>query len=412
MRNFIIRKMMREKYTLRAVISAVGIEENKIHAFNRRNEQYFSFRVQEDGCLGVHFQIGEMGDEEGYARARKNLVLKRPYPFTLETGRRSRDLTERVLTDRELMEIAGEALDHVHSLHPDFTLNGGFVQSIVYSGQETDRGLEYSNRDCTTEFRFSFRHRDSRDLTDGGFSIGQRDFDARKLYAMADNYLAGFGAERDLPDEIIVQMQYYDLLGLLAGSLNAESMCLGTSLLSGRIGEKVFADHFSLAHDVSEQECWNTPFFDGEGVVQKGDRLPYIENGVVLRGYADKRIAARYGVEHTGSAWRTHSDIPNNGNVNLRIQRSDRTIRELLNGRLSVVPVRYSGGGFNEKGEWVMPVQLAYLCDGEHFWGRLPEFTLVSSMFDMFGNDFIGVGSDNPVFNDKSILVRMRTGRI
>ena len=79
-------------------------------------------------------------------------------------------------------------------------------------------------------------------------------------------------------------MQYYDLLGLLAGSLNAESMCLGTSLLSGRIGEKVFADHFSLAHDVSEQECWNTPFFDGEGVVQKGDRLPYIENGVVLRG--------------------------------------------------------------------------------------------------------------------------------
>ena len=98
--------------------------------------------------------------------------------------------------------------------------------------------------------------------------------------------------------------------------------------------------------------------------------------------------------------------------MNLRIQRSDRTIRELLNGRLSVVPVRYSGGGFNEKGEWVMPVQLAYLCDGEHFWGRLPEFTLVSSMFDMFGNDFIGVGSDNPVFNDKSILVRMRTGRI
>ena len=287
-----------------------------------------------------------------------------------------------------------------------------FAQAIIYSGQENDRGLDYSNRDCTAYFGFSFKHRDSRELSDGRFSIGQRDFDPQKFYAMADNYLGSFEIKRELPDEIIVQMPYYDLLDLLAGSLNAENMCLGTSLLSGRIGEKVFADDFSLAHDVSDEECWNTPFFDGEGVTQEGDRLPYIENGVVLRGYADKRTAAKYGVEHTGSAYRTHSDIPGNGNVNLRIQRSSKTIRELLGGRLSVVPVRYSGGGFNEKGDWVMPVQLAYLCDGESFLGRLPEFVLVSNMFDMFGKDFIGVGSDNPVFNDKSILARMDLGKI
>lgn len=402
---------MREKYTLHTIISDVGIEENRIDSFHKRNELHYSFRVQEGGYLGVHFQAGEMGDNEGYARARQNLALKRPYPFTLETGRRSRDKTERVLTDRQLMDIAGEALEHVHSRHPDFTLNGSFSQCMIYSGQENDRGLDYSNRDCNTDFSFSFKHRDSRELRDGWFSIGQRDFDLQKLYAMADNYLTAFTMEEELPDEIIVQVQYYDLLSQLAWSLNAENMCLGTSLLSGRIGEKVFADHFNLAHDVSDEECWNTPFFDGEGVTQEGDRLPYIENGVVLRGYADKRIAAKYGVEHTGSAFRTHSDIPNNGNVSLRIQRSDKTIRELLGGRLSVVPVRYSGGGFNEKGEWVMPVQMAYLCDGERFLGRLPEFTLVSSMFDMFGKDFIGVGSDNPVFNDKSILVRMDLGR-
>lgn len=58
-----------------------------------------------------------------------------------------------------------------------------------------------------------------------------------------------------------------------------------------------------------------------------------------------------------------------------------------------------------------MPVQLGYLCDGERLLGRLPEFTLVSNLFDMFGEDFIGVGCDNPVFHDKSILVRMRLGK-
>lgn len=49
---------------------------------------------------------------------------------------------------------------------------------------------------------------------------------------------------------------------------------------------------------------------------------------------------------------------------------------------------------------------------GRAFLGRLPEFVLVSNMFDMFGKDFIGVGSDNPVFNDKSILARMDLGKI
>lgn len=402
---------MREKYTFRAITSSVGIRENRIDSFDKQNQLFSSFRVQEDGYLGIHFQVGEMEEEEGYTKARRNLALKRPYPYTLETGRRSRDKTERVLTDRQMMDITGEALEYVRSRYPEFTLNGGFVQGILYSGQENDRGLDYSNRDCTADFSISFKHRDSRELSDGGFYIGQRDFDPKKLYAMADNYLSGYGVRRELPEEIIVQMQYYSLLGQLAGSLNAESMCLGTSLLSGRIGEKVFADGFSLVHDVSDEECWNAPFFDGEGVTQEGDRLAYIENGVILRGYADKRIAAKYGVEHTGSAWRVFGDIPNNGNVDFRIQRSARTIRELLDGRLSVVPVRYSGGGFNEKGDWVMPVQMAYLCDGERFLGRLPEFTLVSNMFDMFGKDFIGVGSDNPVFNDKSILVRMDLGR-
>lgn len=401
---------MREKYTLRVNLSDVAIEENRIKAFGRRNECFYSFRVQSDGYLGVHFQRGEMDDEEGYARARRNLALKRPYPYMLETGTRHRDMTERVLTDQQMMEIAGETLDYVHSRYPDFTLNGGFSQSIIYSGQENDNGLDYSNRDCNSDFHFSFKHKDSRELCDGGFSIGQRDFDIQKLYAMADNYLTAYETLLELPEEIIIQTQYYGLLNYLETNLNAENMCRGTSLLSGRIGEKVFADHFSLAHDVSDAECWNTPFFDGEGVVQEGDRLPYIENGVVLRGYADKRIAEKYGVEHTGSAQRTSSDIPENGNVSLRIKRSLGTIRELLDGRLSIVPIRTSGSRYNERGDLIMPVQMAYLCDGEKLLGRLPEFTLVSNMFDMFGKDFIGVGSDQPVFNDKSILIKMRLG--
>lgn len=401
---------MREKYTYVATTSTVKIEENKIVSFDKNNSTAYSFRVGRDGFLGVHYQQGEMSDEEGYARAEQNLEWKRPYSFEPETGVRSRDKTEKVLSDKELLDMAREALEHIHAKYPDFRLDGDFKQMNKETGQENDRGLKFLNKDCTTNVDISFKHKDSKDISDGWFGFGLRSFELEKLYAMADNYLSNYEKIVEFPEEIIIQMQYYSLLGKLIEDLDAEKICLGTSLLSGKIGEKVFADGFTFCHDVTDKECWHNAFFDGEGVTLPGDKISFIENGVLLRGYSDKKIAAKYGVEHTGSAWRSFADIPSNGNINARIARSDKTVKELLAGRLSIVPVRYSGGGFNEKGEYVMPVQMAYLCDGEKFLGRLPEFTLVSNMFDMFGNDFIGVGSDNPVFNDKQILVKMRLG--
>jgi len=63
-----------------------------------------------------------------------------------------------------------------------------------------------------------------------------------------------------------------------------------------------------------------------------------------------------------------------------------------------------SGGGFADNGDYTMPVHTSLLFDGEKVLGKLPPFTMVSSMFDMFGKDFIGVGSDKPIYNDKQIL--------
>ena len=83
-----------------------------------------------------------------------------------------------------------------------------------------------------------------------------------------------------------------------------------------------------------------------------------------------------------------------------------------MNGRLAVIPIIADGGGFKEKGEYTMPIQVSYLTDGEKILGRLPEFTIKSNMFDMFGKDFIGVGSDKPIYNDKQILFRVGKGNI
>ena len=67
--------------------------------------------------------------------------------------------------------------------------------------------------------------------------------------------------------------------------------------------------------------------------VFENDKLLLVENGVPKTGFADKKTAKQYGIPHTGPAYHNFTDVPGPGGLNLRIKRSDKTIKELLNGR-------------------------------------------------------------------------------
>ena len=398
---------MKEKFQQHIIYSNVEFEENKIKSFHKSNNTHTSFRVYKNGEAGIHRQVGEIEDAVGFAKAEENLFLHRPYPYTLESGKRSRNKIERDYTDKELLDLAKEALAHISEKYPQFTLSGSFSMQNSHVSQTNEAGMDYENRDCHMQASFRYKHNDSTNLWDGSFSISERNFSMEKLYAMADNYLGAFEKKAEFPEEAILQTQYYDFVGTVSAHLNAELLSLNTSLLAGKIGQQVFSEDFTLVDDVSDEYCWHTPFWDGEGCVKENDKRVFIEKGVPLLGYADKRIAEKYNVPHTGSAYHSYSDVPTSGNTSMQIKRSTKTTKELLNGRLTIVLDNYSGGGFNEKGDYVMPVHHAFLCDGEKFLGSLPPFTLSSNMFDMFGKDFIGVGSDQPVFNDKCVLFKV-----
>jgi len=404
---------MREKYVCEWLSSQIEYEESKLISFQRSSTISTSFRVHRDGFVGIHYQEGEFSDEKGFALAEENLKERpRPYPFEPETGKRSRDKTERQVTDKELMEIAKECMDYICEKYSRFIYSACFEQSKRTDICTNEKGMEYSNTDCAVNVSISFKHVNSKDIMDGSFSFSLRDFDMEVFTTMADNYLANYETEVELPEEIIIDTQYYDFLGVLSSNLNGENIVLKTSLLSDKVGEKVFSEDFTLLHDVSDEECWFNRFWDGDGCVTENDKRVFVDKGVVLSGYADKKNAKKYGITHTGNAYCDFSDIPGAGGTNFRIERSKKTVKELLNGRYCVIPVMYSGGGFADNGDYTMPIHCAMLSDGEKILGKLPPFTMVTSMYDMFGKDFIGVGADKPIFNDKQILFRVRKGNI
>ena len=72
--------------------------------------------------------------------------------------------------------------------------------------------------------------------------------------------------------------------------------------------------------------------------------------------------------------------------------------------------VMFAGGGdFTPDGKYASPVQLAYLTDGEKLIGRVPEFTIKSSIYDIFGKNFIGMSCDRLYTNnnDRMLVTRM-----
>lgn len=404
--------MLKEKMISYTKYSEAAFQESQIISFNKYDKQSNSFRVYKDGFAGIYFQFGKVDDKEGFKKAEDNLELKRPYPFDLESGKRSRDKTEVILSDQEILKTAKKVLSYLKKNYPDFVYEGSVFAVQTKNTMQNDKGLDYSFTDGYNSISLTFKHKESKELCDGFLRFNQRTLKVRSFYKMADAYLANYLKEVPMPKECIIMKTYYDFTGKLAESIDAEKLKLGTSLLSGKIGQKLFADDFTLMHDVTEKNCWMNPFWDGEGVVNKGDKVTFIKNGKLLRGYADKKTAKKYRVKATGSANTNFSDIPSNGYCTMTIKIGKKSAKELLNGKLAIIPMLYSGGGFKEHGEYKMPVHVAFLTDGEQILGRVPPFTMSTTMFDMFGKDFIGIAKTNKLFNDKCILVKMKAEKL
>lgn len=68
---------------------------------------------------------------------------------------------------------------------------------------------------------------------------------------------------KDMSEDCIIISQYYGLARKLKECLDAEAIKLGTSLLSDKIGKKVFSEDFTVLHNTCDKDRWMTTFWDG-----------------------------------------------------------------------------------------------------------------------------------------------------
>jgi len=291
-------------------------------------------------------------------------------------------------------------LDTLRTKHPDFMYNHKIELIESEMSLSNDAGTNLKQKDRFSAFSLAIKNRESLSMFDGfgGMVSRKMDFDGlyKELSWICDAYKekADFSEENEKIPVIILGMGGpHEFLFKFLTDLEGNEFGSGASLFSGKTGEKLFSDEFSLLINRDAKNTYNN-FFDGEGTVLPDDKFALIENGVLKSPYTTKRIAKKYGYSLSGSASFGYDSTPSSTSEALAVARSDKTIKELLGGRKAIYSVMAAGGDFTPQGEYASPIQAAYLYDGENFLGRLPQLSMSSNVIYMFGKDFIGASND------------------
>ncbi|MDD3146760.1 MAG: metallopeptidase TldD-related protein [Candidatus Riflebacteria bacterium] len=401
---------MREKLTQTVKQTSLSIVQNEIQAVRRKNISKTGCRVIKDGKIGVAGGLGEVNSEELYARAAQSLDYGIEYDVDISENLQHRtQLDSLKISDSDLCNRISTLLKEIKARHPAFALSNKVNLSHVSLQLENERQLRLEHLDSYLSLSFLIKKQGSTGIMDTFFGLVDRQLDESRVVAAISEIIEAYDNIQPLPCENLPVIIGQSLLTrLFQRDLNGKMLGNKASLFQNQLGKKVFSENFSLQIAGDPVETFG-PAFDMEGTITAENLSWLIQNGVITRPYTDKKTARRYGFENTGCADGNYDSVPSLGGANLEIKHSGRTLSELLNGRPGLMVQMASGGDFTPDGQFASPVQVAFLTDGRKLLGRVPEFTIKGSIFDFFGNDFIGLTSDKIYINgnDRMLVTRM-----
>lgn len=175
------------------------------------------------------------------------------------------------------------------------------------------------------------------------------------------------------------------LLRSFSRMVSGPRLAKGTSLLCGKLGQKVFSSSVCVIDDPFKKRGLRSMPFDAEGL--SGERRVFVEGGVLQHYFLDLRSAARLGEISTGHAVRGLASPPTPAPSNLWIEKGSQSradligdmgegflVTELMGASISLTTGDYSRGA---SGFWIENGEIAY---------PVTEMTIAGNLGDMFMN--------------------------
>ena len=387
--------MIQETYTLIDDQVSVKISGSAAESLRTKRIKRTGLRVYQAGCVGVSGYMGEDGEAEALKRAEAALAYKVPYPCQPEAGRQRAEVEGGTpFTPQALDAEAGAVLQALKKDFPQFVFSApGIKSGTATVTLKNSAGLDLSHAVTNHEFGLLYKLATSASIMDGWFAFEGPRYDRAAFLAYAGEVLNAHLNPVPLPAEGRLPVFFVDcdqlVRNIFVRELDGMTFGAGGSLFSGKAGQKLFSEGLTLFNGRARNRL---PFFDAEGVA--GEGFVHIADGVLKAPYSDKKTAGKYGFQPSGHAFAAYDGAPTTGSSGLTIKPQSRTIKEMLGGQPAICVSLASGGDFTSEGGFGTPAQLAFLLKDGKLVGKLPELQLSSSVYQMYGPDFLGVSAD------------------
>lgn len=404
--------MIKEKYINRVKEISINIVQTEVESVRKKDILKTGLRVYDNGYIGIAGSLGKVDEQDLERKAIDNLSLKIPYPYSPSQGlEKEVDYREDTFSNEDFVNEADELLNILKDEFPDFTFSNKINITEVESRLINSVGLDLTFKDRLILGQLIIKEKASANVFDALALYIERQYHREQYLNIIRETLNAYRNPVKLPKEgkLPVIFMNYDMTPLtkLIEELNGYKVGTGASLFKDFIGEKKFNENFTFYQSAEKEDIVDSQFFDAEGVVNEGFKYALIENGRIISPYTDKKTADKFNMPLTGSAAGEYDKVPSLSPRYFKVESSNKTLKELLNGQMAVAIVIASGGDFTAEGVFGTPVQLAFLTDGEKLIGRLPELKLSGELYSMFGEDFIGKSKDKAFLGQNALAINL-----
>lgn len=316
-----------EAYVAHSRDAEVEVYQGDIETLSTAETDGVGIRVvlpSPDGARQGFAYTGSLDEEsllETLREARDNATFGTPDPFLGLTGPDGVAFAALDLWREELKSYSTDAkIEMAMELERQVRAGDNRIRSLRSASYSdgllevaiaSTAGIEaaYRRTGCSL-VAFAIAGDESDTQTGFGYSVGREpgELDIAKAAAMAvERATRMLGSSKPTSRKTTVVFDPYvtaSLLGILGGTLNAESVLKGRSLFADRVGQSVAVDSFSLVDDPTNPVAYGASIIDAEGLATR--RLPLISGGV-LQGFVHNSVTARRagnGAVSTGSAVR------------------------------------------------------------------------------------------------------------
>lgn len=382
--------MEKEFLTTKAGSITLNITAGRIDSYRRMDETQNTVRVYEDGKIGIAGSLGVADLDKLTADAAEALSGGIPYPCNLDANKGELHTECEIIPQTEFLSSMQRLLDRISEACPRFAVSNKIKLAHFASTYQNSKGADLAASDSYLSLSLIFQNKGSGNLFDCTYGAQTHNYNEDAVVADIKKMHDAFYTPADIePGVHPVFFMPGEVLSSMINPFVGEFYVSGASLLSGKIGQKVANESFTLCDDRNPETNPGTCFFDDEGQVAPAYRQPLIKDGVLTNVIVTKNSSAMFGLPSAATSTSAYDGVPSLGLNGFYVKPTAESVTQLAPEKAVLVGMA-SGGDMTPDGHYATPVQLAYLVENGEIVGRLPDISIAGDFFDLIGKDYLG----------------------